>query len=82
MVVIVDCCTVLEVSRSHPLCVMPAYIISCRLVTVLTLSRQDVLKISVEVVDLRIGRARCPCTHASAKEIDWTGACIHNRTAK
>jgi hypothetical protein len=66
MVVIIF--TVLEVSRSHPLCVMPAYIISCRLVTVLTLSRQDVLKISVEVLDLRVGRARRPCTHASGNE--------------
>lgn len=48
---------VLEVSRQHPLCVMPAYIISCRVVTVLTLSRQDVLKVSVEVFRLLVSQA-------------------------
>eukprot|EP00802_Teleaulax_amphioxeia_P008031 Tamp_08039.p1 GENE.Tamp_08039~~Tamp_08039.p1 ORF type:complete len:760 (+),score=150.75 Tamp_08039:117-2282(+) len=50
--------SVLEVSRSHPLCVMPAYIISCRLVTVLTLSRQDVLKISVEDREVMLHNAK------------------------
>jgi len=43
-------CAVLEVLRSHPLCVVPANIISCRLCTVLTLSRNDVLKVSYEVL--------------------------------
>jgi len=38
-----------QTGRSHPMCIMQAYIISCRLCTVLTLSRQDVLKISYDV---------------------------------
>jgi hypothetical protein len=74
-----DGVAVLEVSRQHPLCVMPAYIISCRVVTVLTLSRQDVLKVSVEVFRLLVCQA---CILGLLVEKTLTGVENVFRTAK
>ena len=57
---------------------MPAYIISCRVVTVLTLSRQDVLKVSVEVFCLLVCQgllSRLVC----GENLDWTGERVQDR---